>query len=78
MPPDSSGRQLKLCGGACLDAQVLLDPIEEQFHLPSAFVELGDGDNVDGKIIGEEHQSLAGLWIVKLDPAKRTRKPWPE
>ena len=26
-----------------LDAQVLLDPFEEQFDLPAAFVEFGDG-----------------------------------
>jgi hypothetical protein len=29
-----------------LNAQVLLDPFEEQFHLPAAFVELGDGECV--------------------------------
>ena len=26
----------------CLDSQVLLDPFEEQFHLPAAFVNLRD------------------------------------
>ena len=26
-----------------LDAEMLLDPFEEQFDLPSAFVEFGDG-----------------------------------
>ena len=51
---------------------MLLDPFEEQFHLPAVFVELGDGERVEGEIVGEEHQLLAGLRIVELDPPQRT------
>ena len=42
--------------------------VEEQLHLPAAFVELGDGEGVVGKVVGEKHQPLAGLRIVELDP----------
>ena len=40
--------------------------------MPTTFVELGDGVGVVGTIVGEEHQSLAGLRIVELDPPQRT------
>ena len=35
----------RIVGGAveCLDTEMLLDPFEEQFDLPSALVEFGDG-----------------------------------
>ena len=56
------------------DAQVLLDPFEEQFHLPSAAVELRDGQGRLAEIVGEKDQSASaervaianssqGLWI---------------
>ncbi len=35
-----------------LDAQVLLDPLEEQLDLPAAFVEPGDGDRRQAEIVG--------------------------
>jgi hypothetical protein len=35
-----------------LDAQVLLDPLEEQFHLPAAFVEGADGRGGQIELIG--------------------------
>ena len=40
------------------DSQVLLDPFEEQFHLPAAFVELSNGHGRKGEIIGEEDEPL--------------------
>ena len=36
----------------CLDTEMLLDPFEEQFDLPSALVEFGDGQRRKNKIIG--------------------------
>ena len=41
-----------------LDAQVLLDPFEEEFDLPAAFVECGDGGRRQSGVVGEEHQRL--------------------
>src|SRR4249919_1828279 len=51
---------------------MLLDPFEEQLDLPARFVKLGDGEGVEGEIVGEEHQPLTGLRIIELDPAQRT------
>ena len=49
-----------------LDAQVLLDPLEEQFYLPAAAVELGDRERGQRKIVGQEHQRLAFLGLERM------------
>lgn len=41
----------------CLDAQVLFDPFEQQFDLPTITVQFGDGVCGQGKIIAEQDQS---------------------
>ena len=41
-----------------LDAEMLLDPFEEQFDLPSAFVELGDGQRRKDEIVGQKNEML--------------------
>ena len=35
-----------------LDPKMLLDPFEEQFHPPAAFVKLGDDDCRKRKVVG--------------------------
>jgi len=53
------------------DAQMLLDPFEEEFDLPAAAIELGDGQRRDGEVIGQEDQALARCWIAIADAAQR-------
>ena len=53
-----------------LDAQMLLDPFEKQFHLPAALVELGDGQRGKQGIVGEEHQRLSGYWVLESHSAQ--------
>src|ERR1039458_5082517 len=53
-----------------LDAQVLLDPLEKQFHLPAAFVELGNEEGRQVEVIGQEHQDLPGLRVFIANPAQ--------
>ena len=36
------------------DAEVLFDPFEEQFDLPTGFVELRDGQCRQGEVVGQE------------------------
>jgi len=43
--------------------KVLLDPLEEQLHLPSAPVQGANGQ----RWVGQEHQVLAGLGIAIAD-----------
>ena len=66
-----------IVGGAVegLDSQVLLDPLEEQLHLPPEFVERGHTEGRKSEIVRQEDERFAGgsveeanssqaLWIV--------------
>ena len=53
-----------------LDAQVLLDPFEEQLDLPAAFVQSGNGQGRQGGVVGQEDQSLLGCWVLEPDTAQ--------
>src|SRR5213079_1963612 len=39
------------------DAQVLLDPFEEQFHLPTTAIEFGNCQRRQGKVVGQKDQT---------------------
>ena len=56
-----------------LDPQVLLDPFEEQLHLPAHLVELTDRERLEIQMVGYEHQLLAGLGVFEADAAQRFR-----
>ena len=55
------------------DAEMLLDPFEEQFDLPAAAIQLGDGPSRDGEVVGEEDQRLAGMGITIANTPQRVR-----
>ena len=55
------------------DAQMLFDPFEEQFDLPAAAIELGDGQRRDREVVGQENQDFAGSGIAISDAAQRGR-----
>lgn len=59
----------RVLGGAeeNFDTQMLLDPFEKQFDLPAASIEIGDGQCWQRKIVGKEHQVLAGYGIFESD-----------
>ena len=50
-----------------LDAQMLLDPLEEQLYLPTAPVQRGNGQWRQAGIVGQKHQRLAGFRVVEAD-----------
>ena len=52
------------------DAQMLLDPLEEEFDLPTGSIELGDGQGRHGEVVGQEDQRLARFWITIADTAQ--------
>lgn len=54
-----------------LDAQMLLDPLEEQLDLPAALVKSRDGQRRQGGIVGQEHQRLAGFRVLETDAAQQ-------
>lgn len=46
-----------------LNAQVLLDPLEEQLDLPAAFVQSRDRQRWQDRVVGQEDERLARLGI---------------
>ena len=44
-----------------LNTQVLLDPFEEQFNVPTVLVNGGDGLTRDRKIVGDEHEVFVDI-----------------
>ena len=53
------------------DAQMLLDPFEEQFDLPAAMIQLRNGQGGRGEVVGQEDQRRAGLGIAIADATQR-------
>jgi len=58
-----------------LDAQVLLDSLEEQLDLPPTLVELGDLEGREREVVREEHEPLPRVEIDIADPAHRVGVP---
>ena len=56
-----------------LDAQVLLDPFEKQFHLPAALVELCNGQRRQIEIVGEKGETFVIVMVVKNHSAQMLR-----
>ena len=56
-----------------LDKQMLFDPFEEQFDLPTAAIQLVNRVCGQGKIVDKEHQLLAGFRVGHLDSAEFVR-----
>jgi len=56
-----------------LDAQMLLDPLEEQFDLPARFVDCAVGGCRQDEVVGQEHQRLAGLGVLESNAPQMHR-----
>ena len=52
------------------DPQILFDPFEEQFHLPTAFVQLRDGQRGEREVVRQEHKPALLFGVVKGDAAQ--------
>ena len=49
-----------------LDVEVLLDPLEKQFHLPAAAIQLRDSQWRQREVVGQEHEGFVGFGVVIL------------
>ena len=60
-----------IAGGSqkALDLQSLLDPLTEEFDLPSSFVDVGDRAGSEFKIVGEKVILDAGFSILEANSA---------
>lgn len=56
-----------------LNAEMLFDPFEEQFDLPSALVEFGDSQCGKDKIVGEKNELFLSFGIEVLYTAEFLR-----
>jgi len=57
--PDLGLHSVLACAQKVLDAQVLFDPLEEEFDLPAVFVQGCDGGGRQTGVVGQKDQSLA-------------------
>ena len=55
-----------------LDAQVLLDPFEEQLHLPALAVQVGNQFGLQSEVVGQKHQAFPCV-VLDHHPAQRCR-----
>ena len=55
------------------DSQMLLDPFEEQFDLPTTAVELRDRERRQDEVVRQEPQLAAMLHVVETDATQRLR-----
>jgi len=54
----------------CFDPKVLLDPFEKQFNLPTAAIELGNGQSRKSKVFGYKHQPFVVLGVEVTNPSQ--------
>ena len=67
--PDLSAHRVVRGAVKGFDAQMLLDPFEEEFDLPATAIELGDGQRWHSEVVGQKDQRLAGFGIAIADAA---------
>ena len=56
-----------------LDAQVLFDPLEEQFDLPATLVERADRERWQRGVVGQEDQRFARLRVLEWNAPQMLR-----
>ena len=56
--PDLGLHRIGAGSEVVFDTQVAFDPLEEEFDLPTALVELGNGESGDLQVVGEEDKML--------------------
>ena len=44
-----------------LDTQMLLDPFEEQLHMPALAVKIADQFGLQGEVVGQKHRALSAV-----------------
>jgi hypothetical protein len=67
--PDLTLDRIFGCAKEALDAKMLLDSFEEEFHLPAALVKGTDSQCGDPEMVGQKHEGLAGFGILEANAA---------
>jgi len=72
--PDLSADCVWSCSEEAFDSQVLFDPAEEEFDLPSHFVEPGDGRRRQVKMVAQQDEIAARIGVKDPHPTQRPGK----
>ena len=46
---------------------MLFDPFEEQFDLPTAAIQIGNGHGRQGEVVGQKHEASVGVFVEEAD-----------
>lgn len=65
--PDLGLHGVGRCAKEAFDMQILLDPFEEQFDLPTTLVQRGDGQCRQGEIVGQVDEESSGFGVEIAD-----------
>jgi len=68
--PDLGFDGVGRCSVKGFDSQMLLDPAEEELHLPALLVNIGDGYGGNGKDICQVDKALLGVQVYVGHPAQ--------
>ena len=62
-------------GGAVkgFDPQVLFEPTEEEFHLPTASIQIGHSNSRNREVVGQKDKAPGRFRVDKLDKAQFVR-----
>ena len=71
--PDLGFDDVGRCAVKGFDSEMLLDPAEEELHLPALLVNIGDGYGGNGKNIGQVDKTFFGLQVHVGHPAQGLR-----
>lgn len=71
--PDLSARGVLAGAEEGFDSEVLFDPFEEEFDLPAAFVNGGNSEGWEVKVVGQEDESLSGRGVDVTDTSESFR-----
>jgi len=71
--PDLSLDGIGRSAEEALDAQVLLDPLEEQFDLPPTLVQFRNGQSWQGEVVGQVDKESSGVVVEEPDSSQTFR-----
>ena len=68
--PDLRLHHVRTVAIKAFDPQVLFDPFEEQFHLPTTPIQVGDGQGGEFEMVCQEHESAFVFDVVERDASE--------
>src|SRR3989442_13403229 len=67
--PDLGLHAIGRCAKKTFDTQMLFDPFEEQFYLPTLAINRGDCKSRKKEIVSQEHEACIDFFRIITDPS---------